>query len=197
MKPPAAAATLAEVRQKLKNERLKGMLNDRKTCMRTDQEKTVNLSVVTVTKEEHCCAARWTQIHTHAFVDLSKLRDKLLCEEKLFFCKTHFYDWQRKSVSAVQMKHKGRQMRDGGGKGEESWILWMRWMKVFSGLFFFHFWAVWQLDKTSQKSTCGRQCVICVKNALINAFHYLFLKSTPVGGEKYLHSCSHKDKIGK
>lgn len=58
MKPPAAAATLAEVRQKLKNERLKGMLNDRKTCMRTDQEKTVNLSVVTVTKEEHCCAAR-------------------------------------------------------------------------------------------------------------------------------------------
>lgn len=60
--------------------------------MRSDQDKTVNLSVVTVTEEEHCCAARRTQIHTHAFVDLSKLRDKLLCEENLFSCKTHFYD---------------------------------------------------------------------------------------------------------
>lgn len=49
-----------------------------------------------------------------------------------------------------------------------------------------------QTDETSHKSTCGRQCDICVEHALIKS-HYLFLKSTSVGWEKYPDSCSHKD----
>lgn len=31
---------------------------------------------------------------------------------------------------------------------------------------FFSFWVEWQIGKTSYKITCGRQCDICVENAL-------------------------------